>query len=260
MTAKVRIFFIMANKNTQYFLPHSVLVSMKRFYILIITIFSISVLSSQNLPTIDYKTVHFGFNLGINVMDYGIRNSMLPQEGVIYQAEVATLMPGFSVGVFGDVRLCNYLNLRLVPTLSLGDRRITYMNDANDELYTTTLKSTAITVPLHLKYSAVRIKNYRPYLFAGGGVLFELSHDQSKPVLSKYFDYFVEFGFGWTIYTEYFRFSPEIKFALGFNNVITNWDIRLNDENGYVDPEFEKYTRAISRLTTRLFTLVFNFE
>lgn len=233
---------------------------MKQFYILIITLFAYYTLSAQNLPMVDYKTVHFGFNLGMNIMDYGIRQSMIPHDGVTYQAEVSTLTPGFSVGVFGDVRLCNYLNLRLVPTLSLGDRRLTFMNDANDELFSTTLKSTILAVPLHLKYSSVRIKNYRPYLFVGGGVLFELAHDQSKPILSKYFDYFIEFGFGWTIYNEYFRFSPEIKFAMGFNNQLTDWDSRLAQQNGYVDPEFEKYTRALDRLTTRLFTLVFNFE
>lgn len=215
---------------------------------------------AENLPTVDMKPVHFGFNLGLNVMDYGIRNSMVEHEGVVYQAEVSSLMPGFSVGVFGDVRLGRYLNLRLVPTLSLGDRTLVYMNDQNGDVFKTTLKSTMLTVPLHLKYSSVRIKNYRMYVFAGGGALFELSHDQSKPVLSKYVDYFVEFGVGCTIYTEYFRLSPEFKFLMGFNNMLTSWDDRLRQQNGYVDPSFEPYTRALDRLTSRVFSFVINFE
>lgn len=214
----------------------------------------------ENLATVDLKPIHFGFNLGMNIMDYGIRNSMLEHNGTIYQAEVSMFSPGFSVGVFGDVRLGRYFNVRLVPTLSLSDRTLVYMNDKNSDIFKTTLKSTVLTVPIHFKYSAVRIKNYRFYVFAGGGVLFELSHDQTKPVLSKYVDYFTEFGVGCTIYTEYFRLSPEFKFLMGFNNMITSWDSRLDQQNGYVDPTFEPYTRAIDRLTSRIFTFVINFE
>lgn len=215
---------------------------------------------AENLPTVDLKPIHFGFNLGMNIMDYGIRNSMIQHDGIVYQAEVSNLMPGFSVGVFGDVRLGSYFNLRLVPTLALGDRTLVYMNDQNSDIFKTSLKSTVLTVPLHFKYSSVRIRNYRVYIFAGGGVLFELSHDQTKAVLSRYTDYFVEFGIGWTIYTEYFRLSPEVKFLMGFNNMITPWEQRLSQQNGYVDPTFEPYTRAIDRLTTRMFTFVVNFE
>lgn len=233
---------------------------MKRFLVFSLLITILAKAFAQNLPTVDYKPVHFGFNLGINVMDFGIRNSMLVQDGKVYQAEVSTWMPGFSVGVFGDVRLGNYFNMRLVPTLMLGDRTLSYMNNVDGDIYRTTLKSTIISVPLHFKYQSVRINDYRVYLFAGGGVMFELSHDQTKAVLPKYFDYFVEFGVGWTIYTPYFRLSPEFKFLMGFNNILTSWDDRLKQENGYVDPTFEPYTRAIDRLTSRVFSFVLNFE
>ena len=232
---------------------------MKSFLLMFFASFCCFIANAQNLPLVDAKPAHFGFNLGVNVMDFGIRNSMLVQDGVVYQAEVSSLMPGFSVGVFGDVRLGKYFNMRLVPTLSLGDRTLVYMNDKNSDIYKTTIKSTMLTVPLHFKYSSVRIKNYRVYMFAGGGVLFELSHDQTKAVLSKYFDYFVEFGVGWTIYTEYFRLAPEIKFLMGFNNMLTPWEKRLSHE-GYVDPAFEPYTRGLDRLTSRMFTFVLNFE
>lgn len=233
---------------------------MRRIIAVLISLFSAVYAFSENLPTVDIKPIHFGFNLGLNVMDFGIRQSMTEINGKVYQAEVSSWIPGFSVGVFGDVRLGKYFNVRLVPTLMLGDRTLTYMNDKDDELFNTTLKSTIISVPLHLKYSSVRIKNYRVYMFAGGGVMFELSHDQSKPVLSRYMDYILEFGVGFTIYTQYFRLSPEFKFLLGFNNMITPWNERLEQQNGYVDPSFEPYTRSIDKLTSRIFSFVLNFE
>ena len=132
---------------------------------------------AQNLINADDKLVHFGFNVGINVMDFGIKSSMTPIDGKIYQSEVSSLTPGFSVGVIGDLRLHKFFNLRLIPSLHLGERTLTYMNDIDDELFKTTIKSTCITVPLYIKYSAVRVKNYRPYLLVGGGVNFDLAHD-----------------------------------------------------------------------------------
>lgn len=240
----------------------SFFVYMNRFLLSILFLLSVIGVKAQNLPTVDDRMFHFGFNLGVNVMDYGIRNTLLQaDDGKVYQADITTLMPGFSVGVIGDMRLGRYFNMRLVPMLHLGDKTLSFSNDKDDGIFKTTVKSTMITVPLHFKYSAVRIRDYRPYIFVGGGVLFELGHDSSKPVLSRYIDYFVEFGVGCTIYTQYFRLAPEFKFALGFNNMITPWDERMAGVgDGFIEPEYEKYNRAISRLTSRLFTFVINFE
>ncbi|MCQ2344306.1 MAG: PorT family protein [Paludibacteraceae bacterium] len=217
---------------------------------------------AQNLPNVEYKRFHFGFSLGLDVLDFGIKNSMvIAPDGKTYQAEVSRLQPGFNVGLIGDVRLCNYLNLRLCPTFYIADRTLTFMNDRDDMLYEADIRSTLITVPLLLKYSAVRIKNYGIYVLAGAGVLFDFSHEQEHPILLEYFDYFVEFGVGCTFYTKYFRLSPEIKFALGFNNIHMNWSRREEKINGgYLDPEWKPYNDALSKLTSRLFTFSLNFE
>lgn len=70
-------------------------------------------------------------------------------------------------------------------------------------------------------------------------------------------DGFFDFGVGCTIYFQYFRFSPEIKFALGLTDILTPLDERGQD---YVSDYNKRFTNAISRLTSRLFTLTFNFE
>lgn len=232
---------------------------MKKLIILILFIIAVTQANTQRLTTVDEKLFHFGFNLGINVMDFGIKNSMIPIDGKIYQSEVSWLMPGFSVGVIGDLRLNRFFNLRLIPTLHLGQRTLTYMNDIDDQLYKTAIKSTIISVPLHIKYNSVRVMDSRPYLLLGGGINIDLAHDKTKAVLLDYTDYFIEFGVGWTIYFEYFRFAPEIKFALGFNNILTPWEERMK-QPGYLEPDHQKYSDALTKLTSRMFTLVFNFE
>ncbi len=233
---------------------------MKKFSVLILlSTVSLSVLS-QNLPNADFKRWQFGFNVGINAFDFGIENSMLVQGGKIYQAEVSTIMPGLAIGLMGGVRLNDYFNLRLVPTLYLGERTLSYMNDVDDEIFKASIRSTTLSVPLHVKFSSVRVGNVKPYLLAGGGVMFDFTHDKTKPVLLNYTDFFVEFGAGCTFYFEYFRFSPEIRFAIGLTNVKTSWEERIANPGEYLDPEFQPYNDGLSKLTNRVLTVVFNFE
>ena len=212
---------------------------------------------SQNLPMTDIRPYHFGFMLGINTMDFGIKPSLLEIDGKIYQADVSRLMPGFSVGVIGDLRLGEYFNFRLIPSLHLGERTLSYVNDKNSTVVPQNIKTYLLTVPVYFKYSAVRIKNYRPYLIAGGGIAFDLGRDRQLPLLLKQFDYFVDFGVGCTFYFPFFRFSPEIKFAMGFNDILTPLASRPKD---FVPNDQKFITNALSRLTSRMFTLVFNFE
>lgn len=213
--------------------------------------------AQDNLPMADYKTVHFGFTLGMNFMDFGFTPSGMEIDGKVYNADVSLLMPGFSVGVIGDVRMGNYFNFRLVPAFHLADRTIYYSNNVDDEILTTSIKSTMISVPAYIKFNGPRIRNYRPYLLCGGGVMFDLGRDRQQPVLLKMLDYFVEFGGGCTIYLKYFRLSPEIKYSLGFNNVLEPWESRQND---VIAPTDDKFTLAIGRLTSRMLTISINFE
>ena len=206
---------------------------------------------------VDIRPIHFGFMLGINTMDFGIKPSMLEIDGKVYQADVSHLIPGFSVGVIGDVRLGEYFNFRLIPSLHLSERTLSYMNDKNSDVFKQNVKTYLLTVPVYFKYSAVRIKNYRPYLIAGGGIGFDLGRDRQLPVLLKQFDYFIDFGVGCTFYFPFFRFSPEIKFAMGFNDILTPLNERPKD---FISNDRKFLTNALNRLTSRMFTLVFNFE
>jgi hypothetical protein len=233
-------------------------IQMKRIIIFLTILLSFNRLAtSQNLLTADSKPIHFGFTLGINAMDYGVSHSLAAIDGTVYQADVSKFVPGFSVGVIGDLRLGEYFNLRLIPALHLSQRTLSYVNSNNDLVKQLDIKSNVLTVPLYVKYSSVRVKNYRPYLIAGGGLAFDLGRERESPVLLKQMDYFIDFGVGCTFYFQYFRFSPEIKFAMGFNNLLTPLSERPKD---FISNDDRKYTDALSKLTSRLFTFVFNFE
>lgn len=229
----------------------------KVLYSFIIALVASVGLRAQNLPMSDLKTAHFGFTLGLNMMDFGIQPSLQEINGKLYHADVTGITPGFTVGVIGDLRLAEHFNLRLVPCLHLGDRTLSYSNDQDDEIIRTSIKSALITVPLYLKYSAPRLDNYRIYLLAGGGVSFDLARDRQRPILLKQTDYYIEFGAGCTFYLKYFRISPELKYSIGFNDLLVPIDQRAGDA---ITNDEHKFTNALSKLTSRMFTIVFNFE
>lgn len=196
----------------------------------------------------DDKMLHFGFSLGFNSMDFGIESA----GG--YQADVSSLKPGFSVGIVSDLLINRYLNLRFTPTLHFAEREISFQNNA---LPATTISSIPMSLPFYLKFSSERHNNIRPYLLAGGGVYFDLGRNNEKAVLLRSFDPFVEFGVGCDMYLGFFKLAPELKFAIGFNNMLTP----LSDRDiSNMSDEDKKYAVALSKLTSRLITLTFNFE
>lgn len=214
--------------------------------------------TAQNLPYADYKRFHFGFSLGLNFLDFKLTPSNIAVDGATYQADVSSLMPGFSVALITDLRINDYFNLRLNPALHFGDRTISYRNiDNGADRFSTSVKSAVITLPLYIKYAAFRRHNYKPYLIAGGGVSFDCYRDKRMPVVLNLFDYFVDFGAGCTVYFPFFRFSPELRFAIGFNDLLEPFEKRRVE---YQDPDMLRYNTPLKRITSQMFILTFNFE
>jgi len=236
------------------------LIKFRNKFIILLTIFTccISQMRAEgNLPYVDYKPYHFGFSLGLNAFDFGVQPSLQSIDGKVYQVDVSNLMPGFSVGIIGDARINDFWNTRFTPTLQFGERTLNYSADSGVTNFQKNITSITICLPLYLKYSAERIDNFRPYLIGGGGINFDLGRDKSNPVLLKPLDVYTEFGVGCDIYFSFFKLSPELKLAVGFNDMLTPITERDNDN---ISAEDKKYLLALSKLTSRMFTLTFNFE
>jgi hypothetical protein len=226
--------------KTQPFSPKNIIITV------ILIVFSEFSFGQGNLLYVDDKPIHFGFSLGTNFMDFDVTPSD--------SARVGTLKPGFSVGIITDLRLSRYLNLRCTPTLHFGERQLDYK--FNNVIKSTSVTSIPITLPFYLKYSAERKDNYRPYIIGGGGLYMNLNRDQTKAIVLQPLDFFAEFGVGCDIYFSFFKLSPELKYSIGFNNMLTPMSQRGNPTN----TNDVKFTTALSKLTSRILTLTFNFE
>ena len=218
---------------------------------------------AQVNPYYDDKLLHFGFSLGINFMDFAT-----PEATDTIGVRQSSLVPGFSVGLIADLRLTRHLNLRFQPALHFGDRTISYKPK---EGYTLPFNSKygdkisiiaiPITLPIYLKWSADRERDFRPYVIGGGGVSLDVMpvSAQQSPVVPNYFNYFAEVGFGVDLYFSWFKLCPQLTYSIGFNNQLI--DVNSNHPNvAGMTIEDKFYSQVIKGLYSHQITLTFNFE
>ncbi len=208
----------------------------------------------KNQPYADYKMFHLGFHVGIHAQDLILTNTGYSENGEIFFAEIPSYSPGFSVGVIGDMFMNPYMNLRLTPTLHFGDKELVFIEKNTQEKLSTAVRSSYLSFPLSVKYSALRLNNYRPYLIGGVYGAFDLGRKKGNPILLKPMDYGLEIGFGCDIYLPYFKLCPELRFSFGLV------DLLEKKRDDLTDAEMIKYTNALSKATSRMITLTFNFE
>ena len=223
----------------------------------------------QNRPYIDLRPLHFGISIGLNVQDVEMRN-VGPQlvdmgDGGAVERTVLcdadTWNPGFSVGVLADLRLSQYLSLRITPTMHFGSKHLVFrdlqdLNDGGQPRETTQdMKNTYISVPVDIKYSAERFNNYRPYLLAGVSPMLNLSGKDQDYVQLKRFDTMLEVGLGCDFYLPFFKLIPELKFCYSLTDALNK-----NHSDELTDATKRAFSRSIDAATTKMVVLTLYFE
>lgn len=210
----------------------------------------------QNRPYIDQRRFHYGFLLGLHIQDIELENNgyIDPETGEQWYAEIDNYSPGFTVGVLGDLRLSNHFSLRVLPTIHFGQKHAVYHEQRSGSDSTQTFKSTYISVPIDLKFSAPRYNNFRPYLIAGVNPMVDLTARKHDALRLKPFDIYLEVGMGCDFYLPFFKLNPELKFCFGLLDIINK------DRSDLIDGSLLKYTKAINAGRSNMIVLTFNFE
>lgn len=211
-----------------------------------------------NLGDFDEKKIHFGFSLGVNTSSF-IMKSDLSRSDSLIRLEVLP-QSGFNLGIVTDLHLGPLFDLRFIPTLSFGERRLEYTFLENTGKPSTVLskavESTYLDFPLNLKYRSIRYNNFAAYFV--GGFMYSYDLISQKDVINaksniaetvikldnSNINY--QIGVGFDFFLEYFKFSPELKMSYGVNNLI------INDNTILSDP--------ITSLRSKIFLLSFTFE
>lgn len=210
----------------------------------------------QHRPYLDNRFLHYGFFVGMNMMDLELQNNgyVDPVSGQRWYAEVDNYQPGFSVGVLGEIRLNKYLGFRIQPTIHFGQKHIMFHEQVSGRDSSQNMKSTYLSVPLELKIAAPRYNNFRPYAMVGVAPTIDLTSHKHDALMTQRFDCFIEIGAGCDFYLPFFKLIPELKFCFGLRDILDH------DRSDLIDESLRKFSNSVSRGTSKMIVLTLYFE
>ncbi|WP_191858844.1 type IX secretion/gliding motility protein PorT/SprT [Hanstruepera ponticola] len=238
---------------------------MKNIFVLLVFILTFQSVSAQlfskekirNLDNEDKKFLSYGYFLGFNSYDFNFdynedKADILVQKGT-----------GFNVGLIGNMRIHEHIDLRLEPGLYISTRNLEYdesyfngVEDFTDSDLKREVQSTYIHVPLLLKFSTKRLNNFKPFVVGGVSTALNLSSNENNPddnssgqFRTKRNMYFYEIGFGIDFYLHYFKFTPSIRGVFAINDEL----VRDKDPNS-------PWTGNVNSMKTRGVFINFTFQ
>lgn len=234
---------------------------MKRQLFLLITLLCVLVASAQprkvqHRPYLDDRKLHYGFQFGLQMQDLEFVNNgyIDPLTGEQWYADINNYNPGFNVGVLAEFKLNRLLALRIIPTLYFGQRHVVFREQVSGRDSTQNFRSTIISVPVDLKFSAPRYNNFRPYVIAGVAPAVDLTTKKHQALRLKPADCYIEVGVGCDLYLRYFKLIPELKFCFGMANVLNKHRNDLNNA-GLI-----KFTDSLDKAHSKMIVFSVYFE
>lgn len=206
--------------------------------------------------TMDKNLLNWGYFFGLNSYDFKFEYEQ-DQKDILVETNL-----GFNVGLIGDLRINDYLNVRFEPGLYITQRDLQYdpsyfdgMEFTDADLFRE-VKSTYIHLPLLLKVSTKRVNNIKPFIVGGFSTALNLSSNEENPddngagqFRSKKGMLFYELGFGIDFYLFYFKFTPSVRGVFALNDEV----IRDADPNS-------PWTSNIASMKTRGVFVNFTFQ
>lgn len=205
---------------------------MKKLFVVFILIFFAQTVTAQgfftkerltNLENFDKKFLSWGYFLGFNYYDFNFdynRQNEDDNTDILVNDNI-----GFNVGLIGDMRISDNVNLRLEPGLYFTQRDLIFPGFTEPKDFHREVKSTYIHVPLLLKVSTNRLNNFKPFIIGGIATAFNLSSEENNPDDTRVGTFrmtsntmFYEIGFGIDFYLYYFKFSPSIRGVFAMSN------------------------------------------
>lgn len=210
----------------------------------------------QYLQYEDLRKYHFGFHVGLHAQDLQITHSGAKDiNGAAWYGSIPSYTPGFSVGVLGDYRICDFLSLRTTPSIHFGNKNMAFVSDQTDcPVENITVRSNYIMIPVSIRYRGARTNNYRPYLMTGFSIGIDAGIRKHEEIQLKKLNSYWEFGVGCDLYMPFFRLVPELKFCLGLD------DVFQHERSDAGSDAFVHYTNAFDKITSKLIVLSFQFE
>ena len=202
----------------------------------------------KNKENFDKQRWSWGYFLGFNSYDFKFEYEGQAQDVIVEKSL------GFNVGLLGNLRINDYIDLRLEPGVVFSGRNLTFPDIPEDNFRE--VKSTYVHIPLLVKFSTKRINNFKPFVVAGVSTSINLSSNENNPDDNSAGEFrminntnYYEVGFGIDLYLPYFKFTPSIR------GIFAMTDELKRDE----DPN-SPYTGNIDSMCTRGIFINFTFQ
>ncbi len=181
-----------------------------------------------NLPNSDTKKLKYGFSVGIHSSTFKLKYADIftaPEFDSVRSIDAINSF-GFSIAVIGNFKLAEYLDLRITPRVGFYQNSLDFTyTDPNTPVFRANTELTRLAVPVLFKYKSQRRGNTRMYLTGGFTPSVRVSGSKKEVdlvdrIIVQNENLSVNFGFGVDLYYPLFRFSPEIRFSKGINNLL----------------------------------------
>lgn len=212
-----------------------------------------------NLGQFDRRLLHYGIQVGYTQSKFDLRYSEDAELRQTLQGTTSYYAPGFHIAVIGDMRMGKWLNLRMLPGVTLVTREVSYAWErdylASHRLaeLSRNVESVYGDIPIELKLRSVRYGDFRPYLTAGVSYGFDFAslrknRNQTNQSIIRLqpSDLRYSMGVGFDVFLRYVKFAIEMKMNFGL------LDLKVDDPDIYI--------RSFDYLNTRTFMLSFTFE
>ena len=212
--------------------------------------------ANQGRGTTDNNLLRWGYFLGINNYDFNFDYNEDLRDIYVKRS------PGFSVGLIGNLRINDFIDLRFEPGLLITTRELYYSQSYFQGIPVTEsdlireVKSTYVHFPLLLKISTKRVNNFKPFVVGGFSTALNLSSNETNPNDNSNGQFrttsnnlFYELGFGIDFYLYNFKFTPSVRGLFAINDEL----VRDKDPNS-------PWTSNINTMKTRGVFINFTFQ
>ena len=209
-----------------------------------------------NNENFDKPQLSYGYYLGFNVYDYNIDYTTNVNDVQVLK------YAGLNVGLVGNFRINDYIDIRLEPGLVISRRELNYsytyfngiFHDEKDLIRE--IQSTFVHIPLLIKFSTKRINNVKPFIVAGFSTALNLSSQQNNPKDNSNNTFrvtknnlYYELGIGIDLYLTWFKFTPSLRGVFSIQDELVN-DVDLNSP----------WTKNMTQIQTRGLFINFTFQ
>ena len=204
--------------------------------------------SASNVDGLKYN---FGYIIGYNSSTFRIQRETGFRNPDSLQSISSSGASGFNLGMIANLKVTKTLDLRFTPTLAFTVRELGYKYINQEYNISKQVESTYVDLPLSIKLKSIRLRNVRFFVIGGIKPSIDVTpakrfddsalDDLDKKVKLTRYGISWEAGFGFDLYYQYFKMSPELKISRGITNLL------LKEEN--------RFSRPLSGLFIQVFQI-----